>query len=451
MTYSNLLFASAILPISVLAVMFDRSAEYKNLILCLTSLLFVIWGKTFAVALIFLSVIADYFLAIAAEGSLKRSRQSAAVFMIADLLLNAGIFVLFTHNEIFSASGPMHLRNALIPVGVAFYTLKNFSYVYDVYSGRIKAERNIFCLLTYSMSYPFLLAGPLVRYGDIEPQIRKRTVDAAHLNKGLTAYSIGLAKTVLVVPVLTKLADAGLDPKEPTLVGAWVGMIAFFGAAYFTFMGLSDMGAGIAAMNGFDVEKNYGDITVKHMLGGLVKSYNTGMVKLFGDMSGGKAVGVFFLTLLGVGFYADHKFVFVFGIAAALLLAAENIIGYERIEKIPAVLKAAALFVISMLIFSCFAFESFGGWKTWLGNLVGKGDLYQLSTSVKYTIINNCWLLLIAFISVTPIGRGIVRALERSGERSPSAYGRVRVLKTVCTAALLIISFILLAAQTAGV
>jgi alginate O-acetyltransferase complex protein AlgI len=104
-----------------------------------------------------------------------------------------------------------------------------------------------------------------------------------------------------------------------------------------------------------------------------------------------------------------------------------------------------------MAVFSGFAFESFGEWKSWAGNLIGMGDKYILSTSVKYTVINNCWLLAIAFISVTPIGRLITAALERSGEKSDKAYGRVRVIKTVCTAALLIISFIVLAATTADV
>ena len=261
--------------------MFDRSAEYKNLILCVTSLLFVIWGKAFAAAAIFLSVIVDFVLAIAAEGSLKRSKQSAAVFMVIDFLFNAGLFVWLTHNELFTSDSALHLRSALIPVGVGFYTLKNFSYVYDVYSGRIKAERNIFCLLTYGMSYPFLLAGPVVRYGDVEPQIRKRGTDLSKISSGLSSFALGFAKVTLAVPVLTKLANAGLDPKEPTLIGAWAGMIAFFGAAYFSFAGLSDMGAGCARMNGFDCEVNYRPITAKHMVGGLVNSYNTSMAGFF--------------------------------------------------------------------------------------------------------------------------------------------------------------------------
>lgn len=453
MTYSNLLFASVILPISVLAAMFDRSAEYKNLILCVTSLLFVIWGKAFAAAAIFLSVIVDFVLAIAAEGSLKRSKQSAAVFMVIDFLFNAGLFVWLTHNELFTSDSALHLRSALIPVGVGFYTLKNFSYVYDVYSGRIKAERNIFCLLTYGMSYPFLLAGPVVRYGDAEPQIRKRSTDLSKISSGLSSFALGFAKVTLVVPVLTKLANAGLDPKEPTLVGAWAGMIAFFGAAYFSFAGLSDMGAGCARMNGFECEVNYRPITAKRMVGGLVNSYNTSMAGFFRDICG-KGGAAFLLTavfgLIGAGFYAQSKFAMAMGAVIALLLMIENLLSYEAIEKIPTVLKVPVLFVIAMLTFSAFAFGSFGEWKSWLGCLMGRGTLYQLSKAVKYIIINNCWLLLIALISVTPIGRGINGALTAYGEKSPKAYGRVRTLKTLLTALLLIVSFIAAAAETAG-
>lgn len=449
MTYANLLFAAVILPLSVLISMFDRSSEYKNLILCVTSLVFVIWGRAFAAALLFFSVFADYFLAIAAEGSLKRSKQSAAVFVAVDFIFNASIFILLAHNSLFSSGSPLHLRNALIPVGAGFYTLKAFSYVYDVYSGRIKAERNIFCLLTYTMSYPFLLAGPVVRYGDIEPQIRNRTMDADGLSKGLTAFAIGLAKTVLVVPVLTKLYQAGLTAAEPTLAGAWIGMIAFFGASYFTFMGLSDMGSGIAAMYGFKVDKNYSAVTSKRMLGGLVKSYNTSMVRLFEDIRGSSVIMTLLLAMVGAAFYARSRYIFVFALLIGILLAVEQTIGYERIEKLPSVLKLAVVFALSMLLFSGFAFENANEWRSWFTHLLGKGNLYTLSKSVKYIIINNCWLLAAALISVTPAKRAICAALEKTAEKSPKAYGGVRILKTLCTAGLLLSSLILLAANTA--
>jgi alginate O-acetyltransferase complex protein AlgI len=436
--------------------MFDRSAEYKNLILCITSLLFVVWGRAFAAAAIFLSVIVDFILALAAEGATnKHGKKNAAVFMILDLLMNAGIFVVLTHNSLFSASSTFHLRSALIPVGVAFYTLKNFSYVYDVYSGRIKAERNIFCLITYAVSYPFLLAGPVVRYGDIEPQLRNRTVNPDCLNSGLTRFAIGLAKTVIAVPVLNTLSETALDSSSITLANSWIGIAAFFAAAYFTLMGLSDMGTGTARMNGFDVDVNYKPISSKHMLGGLVKSYNTSMVTFCSDICGNGKISAPILTvivgLIAAAYYAQHKFVLVFGLIIAILLAAERIIGYEKIEKIPSVLKFAATAILAVLLFSCMAFDSYGDWKIQIASMLGKGVKKAWTADVKHMVINNCWLLAIAFISISPFGRLITKLFDRLGEKSPQAYGRVRILKTFCTALLLIAAFILLAARTAEV
>jgi alginate O-acetyltransferase complex protein AlgI len=432
--------------------MFDRSTEYKNLILVLTSWLFIIWGKAFAVSLMFLSIIIDWALALAVEGTVKKQgRKNASVFLVLDLLVNAFLFVVLTRNSHFSADSALHLRNALIPVGAAFYTLKNFSYVFDVFSGKTAAERNIFCLITYCVSYPFLLAGPVVRYGDVRGQIRSRTVDAAHLSAGLTRFSVGFAKTLLVVPALSQIAQYGLYSPQHTAADSWLGMISFFGEAYFTFMGLSDMGTGIAQMNGFDVGVNYTRINVRNMLGGLVKSYNTSTVTLLSDMRfGGKAVRAvttLIVALLGAALYAQHKFIFAFAAVIGLLLAAETLIGKEKIEKIPSAVQALILAALSMLLFSCFAFENLGEWKSWFASLFARGGAAKAwSADVKYAIIHNCLLLAIALISVSPLGFAIDKQLTRAGDKSPAAYGRVRVLKTVCTAALLVISYIILIA-----
>ncbi len=453
MLYSDLLFVSVILPLSILAATFDRSTEYKNLILCVVSLLFLCWGKAALSALVFLSVIVDYLLAIAAENSLKRSKASAAVFAAVDLIWNGALFVLLARNNVFSAKSPLHLSDTLIITGAAFYTLKNFSYVYDVFSGRIKAERNIFCLLTYSMAYPFLIAGPAVRYGDIALQIKQREITAEKLDAGAKSFIIGLAKTVLTVPVLSKLSAAGLGVDQDSaafFTSSWIGIIAFFGCAYFTFMGLSDMGVGIAKMNGFDVNRNYLPLTSKHMLGGLVKSYNTSMVRLFEDIRGGSRFAPLLTVILacaGVMFYADSKKMLVIGLMIGILLAVEYVFGYERIEKITAVIKFPLLFIIAVILFSPFAFDNIGEWEQWLPGLFSPQNIFAVNSKVKYIIINNCWLLLISLISVTPVGRMISGGLDKYGSGSARRYTSAAAIRTLCTALLLAASLIMLAAK----
>lgn len=449
MSYSTLIFASVILPISVLLLFFDRSAEYKNLILCIVSVLFVSWGRSLMAALVFLSVIFDFVIGIIMQRCVDGGKKGAAAGLLtADLIWNTGVFLLFTRGYLFGG-GALRIGAALIPVGAAFYALKNFSYVYDVFSGRCAAEKNPFVLMTYSMAYPFLLAGPVVRYADIEPQLRKRAMDTSLLSSGLTRFSLGFAKTVLVVPVLTSLYKTGLDPNEPTLAGAWIGMTAFFGAEYFTFMGLSDMGTGIARMNGFDVDVNYTRITAKHMLGSLVKSYNTSMVRLFSDMRDKNPLLLTIpLAMLGTAFYGADLRSAAVGAVVGAALTAEVLYGYERIERLSGIVKLAVTFAASMLIFSVFAFDGMDRWGAWLGQLFGRGNLYTLSVALKKLLVNNCFLLAAAFLSVTPIGGAVSAALDGRGKGAAGSYKAVRALGTICTALLLAASYIVLAART---
>ena len=351
MGYSNLLFASVILPLSTLALFFDRSAEYKNLVLCVTSALFLLWGRPLAAGLILLAWVADYLLALGIE----RFPKAKAVFLGADILWNGAVFLMYVKPWLF---GEHRLKAALMVPGMAFFTLKNFSYVFDVFSGRCKAERNPFCLMTYSAAYHFLLAGPVVRYGDMEPQIRSRSFDPTLLSEGLCSYAAGLAKTVILLPVLTGLTDLTLYSGELTRGGAWLGIAAFFAECYTAFSGLSDMGVGLARINGFDVSPNYQPISSERMLGSLIKTCNGSMIELFDDIrtfGGSKPAALILTVILGGAaglFFGGGRYWIVVGAIAGIWLAAEYAAGYDRIERLPRAVRALGALAAAMLILS---------------------------------------------------------------------------------------------------
>ena len=454
LSYSTLIFASVILPLSVLVLFLDRSAEYKNLILCIVSVLFVSWGRSVLAALVFLSFFADYLLALAVSGtSAKKAKPAAAFFLLADFVWNASLLTVLARSAAAGAGTQPLIQKALIPVGTAFFALRNFTYVYDVYKGNCHAEKNPFVLMTYCCGYPFLLAGPVTRYADYEPQLRKRPMDAGLLSSGLERFAKGLAKTVICVPVLSALAKTGLDPKEPALSGAWIGMAAFFGAGYLTFAGLSDMGTGIARMNGFSADVNYAPLSAKHMMSSIVKSCNKSMAELAADMRGrkNKARAAFLtlpLAMLGAAFFLPSAKALAIGAAAGLLLAFECLIGTKKLEKIPSVIKIPAVFLISMVIFSPFAFDDMSEWLSWLGRLVGAGDSYILSKPMKEILLGNGVLLLITLFSISPFGVGLSAKLDAVTPAEPKKYAAVRRLRTLFSAALLIVSFILAASRT---
>ena len=452
MTYSTLIFASVMLPISVLFLFFDRSTEYKNLILCVTSFLFVTWGINSLAGLMFLSVFADCFFAIAIENMTKKNdRSRAIVFFIADILMNGFLFLLLARNELFEGSEKLSLAKIYIPAGAAFYTLKNFSYVYDVFTGRCSAERNPFRLLTYGMNYAFLLAGPVVRYKDIEPQLKSRRLTGALMSRGLKSFAIGFAKTVILLPVLKKLTEAGLYGEDTSVTAALVGMLAWFGTAWFGFTGLSDMGTGIACMNGFDVPLNYERLSPKNLIGGTIRCYNTSMIDFFKDIRGvdNKIVGAVLtviLAVLGAGFYSSTKTMLIIGAIAGVILAAEYMWGYDNIEKLPSALKAVIAFIAVFLLFSPMAFESFGGWKNWLGELTSFGSLAP-AAELKKLLLGNILIVAVCIAAASPIGKYLSDGLDSLASRSAKSSAAVNTLKTVCIAALLAVSYILLAAE----
>lgn len=450
MTYSSLIFASVILPISVLFLFFDRSSEYKNFCLCVTSFLFAVWGHHMLSGLIFLTLIADYFLALAVEGSKKNSNGRGIVFLVMDFLLNAAVIVFIGHNDLFPEESGLSIDKLLIPTGAAFYALKNFSYVYDVYTGRCKAEHSPFYFLTYGMSYPFMLAGPVVRYADIAPQLRERKLSAELLSRGIKGFAIGFVKTVVALPILQSIADAGLHAEGAAGLGSVVGMAAWLMAAWFGFTGMSDMGTGIACMNGFDVPLNYKRLNAKHMLGGTIKCYNTSMVQLAEDIRGdGSAAPVLtvVLAVCGAAFYSISPVYLIVGLAAGLVLAGEYLFAYDRIEEFPAPVKAVITLIVAFVLFSPLAFDSVGGWTGWLSGLakpMGEGGENAVAL-----LKNNIVIVMICLISMSPVGGLIKRSADRLSERSRGHYAAVKVSEAVLTAAAFAVSFILLAGRIA--
>lgn len=454
MTYSNLLFASVILPVSALALYFDRSAEYKNLILCVTSILFLLWGRPLAAGLLLLTFIVDFALALAI-GKVGAGTKAGAALLALDGMWNTFVFLVGMKPWIFPASSPLHLRGAMLLPGMAFYTLKNFSYVYDVYTARVKPERNPFCLLTYSIAYPFMLAGPVVRYGDIKPQLLSRALTPQLVSEGLCSFAAGLAKTVILLPPLTRLTEITLRTDKLHQGGAWLGMAAFFAACYVGFTGLSDMGTGIARINGFDVKTNYLPISSEKAFGGLVKSCNTSMIEFAQDVrddlrSKNAALGYIVTVAAGAAaavFYGGGRYWAVAGAAIGIWLAIEFAVGYKRIEAAPRVVRFLLALAGTLLLLTAFAFDTSAERHAWLNAALGRGVPKGLGSGVGKFVRNNVFLLTATVIYITPLKRLITEAAKKLSERSVKDYVAVQRVRRIFLALLMAVSYLLMAAE----
>ena len=459
MVYSELLFFLGVLPVSVLLSFLDRSAEYKNLILIITSAAFISWGKPMWCLLLFASSVSEYLIGMGIGKLRVNSKPAAAGLLALDGIINLALLVLFAHNSVFAEDSVFHLRDAVIPLGAAWYTAKGFSYSFDVFTGRCSAEKNYFCLLTYMVSYHHLMAGPVIRYADAEPMIRKRRITGTMLSSGLDRFIIGLAKFVVLAPAFGRIATAGLEHKDTTLAGSWIGMLAYFGECWFSFTALCDMAKGLGYLNGFEYEDNYRDLSVGNMLTGFVSSANTTLIKLVRDFFGMFTKGNDFFAavctlagcvLIALWYSIGTPFLAV-GIALGAVLMIERLIPEKTKEKIPTAVKALYVFLLAVLIIGGIRFTDLDGYKNWLLSLFGSGNEYILTKALKKVLLENLYLVIIGFLIVcVPVKRLLAKGVDSIEKGSVQGLGIMRVGRTVMLAALLLVSVITLAAQRVG-
>ena len=427
------------------------------MILIITSLLFFSWGKPFALCLIFLSLFVDWAIGLAIGSLRKESKPAAAVLLALDGAMDLALMLFFGHNYLFDGT-KLGLDAVMIPVGMGYYCLRSFSYVHDVFRGKIRAEKNVFCLMTYSVSFHLMCAGPVVRYGDMEGQIRSREVNTDKLNAGLNKMIWGMGKAVLLSDVFQKIRAAGLNGDEITTLGCWLGMLAFFARYYFMFTGLCDMSRGLSLVGGFVLPINYRDIEADELFTGLVKSYNTTVVGFFSELLGlpesksavRRALGAVICGGLIGAWYQVKPTYLIVGLAAGALVGLEQLFLKDKLAKLPAVVKYIYLVAASLLIFGGLEFKGFYGYKKWLLGLLGVGTKYTLSVAVRDAVLNNFVLILIAFCVIcTPVRKLITGNTDKLSAKNRRAYGTVRAVKTLSTAAVFIVSVMTLVVRAA--
>lgn len=473
MTYTSLIFLFGIFPLSAMISLLDRSAEYKNLILIITSLLFFSWGRPFAVCLIFISVIIDWLLGFAAGAFREKAHFMGLIPVAVSGLMNILIIYMYNWGKLPGLGDAVASRGSpetyITGIGMAFYALKGFSYVYDNYTGKIRPDKNIFCLMTYMLAYDMLIVGPAVRYGDMESQIRSREVTTEKLNEGLNRFFWGLGKVVLLAGLFKRIKLVGLSSAEITTMGCWLGMIAFVMQYYFLFTGLCDISRGLCLVNGFVLPVNYKDIEPDELFTGTFGSYNSTVVGFFSEMFGitgnNKAVGrilrTFFCYALVCAWYTAKDNGGAGFIAAGVLVCGfvllEQCVLRFAMKYLPAFVKYAYILAVCMLVFGAVYFDStkgFGSWflsyRNWLGGLIGVHTKHFMSSSVNSLIIKNITLIVISFFIVCPHAKkAVLDRLEKRSGSSRKAYGMVRGLKTICTAFVFLLSAITLVAEIA--
>ena len=150
-------------------------------------------------------------------------------------------------------------RELPLPIGISFYTFQALSYIIDVYRKEVRPQKNILYFAMYISMFPQLIAGPIVRYIDIEEQLKNRTVTMRKFGQGAEYFIIGLAKKVILANSVGQVFDqiSGLQMGSFSVLTAWVGCVSFAFQIYFDFSGYSDMAVGLGKMFGFEFRRNF--------------------------------------------------------------------------------------------------------------------------------------------------------------------------------------------------
>ncbi|MBR6131662.1 MAG: MBOAT family protein [Bacteroidales bacterium] len=267
MVFSSATFLFIFLPV-VLVLYYIVPARWRNGILLAASLLFYSWSEPRFIALLLVSITADYFIARRmdlAEGGKRKG------WLVGSLVLNLAILAYFKYANFFIDNVqqfygwlglvPFEWHKVALPVGISFVTFQKISYMVDVYRRDHEAQRRWDVLALYILMFPQLIAGPIIRYKEIVAQLKDRSATDTPDNRlhGLFRFLVGLSKKVLIANVLAQQVDIifATAPGELAAGTAWIGMLAYTMQIYFDFSGYSDMALGLGRMFGFSFPENF--------------------------------------------------------------------------------------------------------------------------------------------------------------------------------------------------
>ena len=324
------------------------SVSARNVLLIISSLLFYAYGEPVYVLLMVGSAGMNYLYGVLLEKTEKR--KVILVMAVCTNFLILGIFkyadmLIDTCNYLTGADIPL-LRVSL-PIGISFFTFQALSYVVDVYRGQVRAQKNYGNMLLYISFFPQLIAGPIVKYHDIEQQISNRTYDVDEIARGFRRFIVGLSKKVLLSNVSALAADAVFTAElsRINILSAWMGAVSYLFQIYFDFSGYSDMAIGLGHMFGFTFQENFNYPYISCSVQEFWRRWHISLSTWFKEYLyiplGGNRKGtartyvnrliVFFCTGLWHG--ASWTFV-VWGLYHGLFLLLEGILPVKKLPKV---------------------------------------------------------------------------------------------------------------------
>ena len=449
MVFSSFVFLLVFLPIT-LALYYLAPKKAKNGVLFVASLVFYAWGEPIYILIMLFSTVFDYCNGLALERLERKNNQNARkAILTLSVIVNIGLLCFFKYTDFIIETADnigglgLHTLNIALPIGISFYTFQTLSYTIDVYRNQVKAQHNIINFGMYICMFPQLIAGPIVRYADIEHQleINQRKLSADKALNGIIRFSVGLAKKVLIANQAGALWSEISAESSLSASAAWLGTFAFAIQIYFDFSGYSDMAIGLAKMLGFDLNENFNYPYMSKSITEFWRRWHISLGKWFREYVyiplGGNRKGlprqivnlliVWFLTGLWHG--AGWNFV-LWGLYFFVLLVIEKLFLLRVLKKLPPIISHLYTIVAVLFSWAIFAVEDFSKLGKFISSLFGANGF---SSGCSYYFRSYFVILLLGALFSTDIPKKLFKKITNS-----------KTVKLIISAALIVLSVLML-------
>ncbi|MCU6710349.1 MBOAT family protein [Paenibacillus sp. J5C_2022] len=459
MVFSSLFFLYGFLPLLFLFYFLSKRTSYRNGVLIAASLLFYAWGEPVWILLLLLCGLNGYWFAryIHRHRGTRRGKWLTA----AAVSVNLAILGFFKYADFLIANLNLLPRLDLpytevaLPIGISFFTFQMMSYLVDVYRGDVKQPGTFTHVLLYVSLFPQLIAGPIVRYRDIEHEFQDRRFSWPSFSEGITRFVIGLGKKVILANGCGELAPLFLDNQlsEATVLGAWFGILLFALQIYFDFSGYSDMAIGLGKMVGFTYPENFNYPYISRSATEFWRRWNMSLGSFFRDyvyipLGGNRRWQarnlfiVWFLTGLWHG--ASWNFIF-WGLYFGFLIYIEKLFLLRLLSKLPAFMSHIYATAAMLVGWVFFYFTDMSSGIHFFKTLLGLDEVKLYNLELQIYVMDHLFFLIVAIIACTPLPKRIADALAA---RLP-AMERLRPLSIpLFNAAILFVSTTMLVGST---
>lgn len=486
MVFSSPFFVYVFLPVLLLLYYVGKSSTWRRSILLIFSLFFYAWGEPVYLFLMLFSALINYiFGLLVGAGKTPTARKAAVAGGVIINLAMLGVFkyagfAVESLNAVFGSSVPVPA--IVLPLGISFYTFQAMTYVIDVYRENCPPQKSFSRLLLFITFFPQLVAGPIVRYTDIEDQLEYRRVSAKEINDGLYRFAIGMGKKVIFANTCSLAAEnLFASTAGPTVLSSWTGVLFYALQVYFDFSGYSDMAIGLGHVFGFTFPENFDYPYISknvteywrrwHMtLGGWFRDYLfypvmrsklmtklTKALKKSGHKTAAKNLPtIIALTVVwfstGLWHGASWNYV-LWGVYYGAWLILEKFILDKAYKRLPGIL-STVIQRVSFVFITLFGYAIFYNEQnlfTKLGHYFGIGTTGFTNVYSESMIYENGLLLIVALIACTPLAAFVmskIRAKLNVSLGEEKAYTVDRVFKTVVIIALFALCTVRLAGDS---